>query len=923
MDRKDIYLKADELVSAMTNVNVQSNGLKDKAEIEKVKEENEKAVEKMLLEHGIEPEKQLKVAEEIKDEAPKKNFVQKIWGKIKSAFSAIKKASKVIWDFLLSFFKNKLVIISLIFVLFYSMWEDVIDNSLIKLFFAHFERNIVSDIIFYLLSIGCIINTLCSKPKRYDKLDFIISSIIIPLAFWGYVRFSDKFNIYSLATIEMLKYIDIVVVFSVCNIFRCFTKNLKEANYVFKDGFDSDVPIESDADDLFQRKNLAKDSVEKLLNTDTSKGAFTFGIVSPWGYGKSSFMNLMRQKIKEKYQNECLVIEFNPWTYAYNDNTNIISLFFNELRSHLKQYDNVLSRQLIDYSKALSSIGTPETKIASVVIDYITPPSKLDDKINAIKTSITNIGKKIIIFVDDIDRLEKDEIMEVLKLIRNTSNFPYIYFIVAYDKEYMLTVLPNGDKYIEKIFQVEFPLPSIEINAIKNSLIDSLSRIVAKDEIDELKKDIKNNSQIIEDSIFTIRDVKRIVNSFFTSYSRLKGEIDSSDLFILEILKTKYPSVYSILESDRAKILKPSSYDCYELFDENKIDQNNIYDALSNVGRYNIVKYINNNETKLHIHASDKEKIGNILSRLFPAATTYKSNKSINNIFYIDRYFNIGLLESDLSDVEFDKLMRNENINEITSQFEKWSTNKSNSLAAKLKQFNTDNKKEQKKYIKLLLFVLSIMPFDVHFVTAQINKLKELNENHLLSNEDKKFIKDALCENGYSEGLGKYLYSIVFTEDSWDYPLSRKELNEVRHVIFKSCIETNGNDVEAVIYGYNYTNDYSWNNEGNRKYLHIPGNVALLKEYAESHFVDFIKYTINSNPQPYSENEFIINNLPLILWGTWDQFKSYVEGLKDDNPIIKEYKEFVKKCSEKGFKEHIAFNFEHINLNNLWRKSHS
>lgn len=376
MKKQNINIKAEDLVFEMTNTNIQSKGLTDDAEIEKIKEENYKAVSEMLSTRGIMLENFPLTKKEEDKNSQEKHFIHNIINKIKTIPSAFKN----FWKWIIPIFENRLVIISLIYVLFYSMWENIINNSLVKLFFSHFEQNIACDIVFYLLSIGCIINTCYSKPKRYEKRENIIACAIT-FGFWVYFRFFSEFDIYSLVTIPILKYIDIVAIFSVCKLVSCIFKNIKKTNFIFKDGFERDIPIDNPDDDIFKRNDLAQDCIEKLLNTDTSQNSFSFGIVSPWGAGKTSFMNLMKKNIDDKHKDECIVIKFNPWLYSHE--ANIITLFFNELSKALKQFRK-LANEFNDYSKALSIINTPETKIATAIIDYIKPSSKLQDKIDAI-----------------------------------------------------------------------------------------------------------------------------------------------------------------------------------------------------------------------------------------------------------------------------------------------------------------------------------------------------------------------------------------------------------------------------------------------------------------------------------------------------------------------------------------------------------
>lgn len=824
------------------------------------------------------------------------------------------KICKAVGECVFPFFRKKTVLFCLIYVLFYSFWEDIIGRTFVDIFFSHFETNIISDVIFLLLSVGFIVKSFQSKSKQKEK----ILAGIIALAFWCYYRFcSERFIFFSLATIEEVKYIDIVAVYGICK-FINYVWNIHKPKFLFNDGFDRDTPIENENEDLFGRNELAKDAVKKLLNTDTSADAFSFGIVSPWGAGKTSFMNLMKKNIKKEYE-ECIVIDFNPWMYS--NKADIITLFLDELSKNLRKYDSGLASEILEYSKALSSIETAETKIVSVIVDIMTTPSKLDDRISMIKESIKSVGKKIVVFVDDIDRLDSTEIMEVLKLIRNISNFPLMYFVVAYDKDYILDCLKEKmptreSNYTEKIFQIEFPLPQFEKKIIKDSIYKSISKFVAEEEKKEFSDYIYVNNSwgegntIVEENISTIRDVKRIVNSFRVSYSRLKGEIKVCDLFVLEVLKTKYPIVYSIFERDKQYVLKRNRNNCYELYDDESDQQRNFYSYFEDKDKYSFKRYLKENYTQLHINESDEKKIKNILSRLFPSYVDNASEKSINNFFYTNRYFSVTILESDISELEFDEVIQKD-MDSIKIIFAKWSKNKSNALSAKLKQFKPKDKEEHKKYIRILLYSTSIIPSDPYFITNQIRELGKFNKNNQISDEDKLFIKDSLCENGYSEGLAVYLYSIIYDGDIYNFPLSQNDLKDVRIRIFYDCIKYKDNDdIRVVLNGYQYTKEVYWD-DGMQKAQAIPENKELMKSYAISHLLDFIKCTIIRD----SSDTYHINKwLPTHLWDSWENFVSYIENIEEKSPAIKEYIEFIEKCKGRAEIDPVSFTFEHIHL---------
>jgi len=59
----------------------------------------------------------------------------------------------------------------------------------------------------------------------------------------------------------------------------------------------------------------------------------------------------------------------------------------------------------------------------------------LYDDINEI---IEKIDRKLFVFVDDIDRLNKAEILETLRILRNIAGFKNVIFICGFDRDYVI-----------------------------------------------------------------------------------------------------------------------------------------------------------------------------------------------------------------------------------------------------------------------------------------------------------------------------------------------------------------------------------------------------------------------------------------------------------------------------------------------------
>ena len=197
----------------------------------------------------------------------------------------------------------------------------------------------------------------------------------------------------------------------------------------------------------------AKTLVKKLKNTNLSKESFAVGITGEWGSGKSTFLNTMKKEIKEAKFAE--IVEFNPW--LCNSPEQVTQDFFATLIDKLSPKHSTLSRNINKYAKLLNKIAKPSLSFFGIDLD-LTPS---DDSLNKLKENISDklakLPKKVVILIDDTDRLEGNEVFEILRLIRNTADFKNVIYIATYDKEYVTDVL-KGNKikdpsaYLEKIF---------------------------------------------------------------------------------------------------------------------------------------------------------------------------------------------------------------------------------------------------------------------------------------------------------------------------------------------------------------------------------------------------------------------------------------------------------------------------------------
>ena len=333
--------------------------------------------------------------------------------------------------------------------------------------------------------------------------------------------------------------------------------------------------------DSYKRKAVCESAYKTLESCFYKEGSFTFSITGIWGSGKTTFINILKEQYGRNNSAKSVII-FEPWKSDTSDS--IVKGFFAMLRDELSNYIPNISSTIDEYVELLldEESGKP-LKIIGKSLHGIFNEDK--NPYELIKEILERTKHKTVVFIDDIDRLNAAEIKEVLRLIRNTANFPYIQFIVAYDKNYVCeTLKDNGintpDRYLEKFFNVEMSLPKSEERVICNELLTRIQDTVhtiwglEKDDLritnmvyyrpnDPTNSIIDNN--LVTQVLSTIRDVIRFHNSYYLLSKAYKDqnaekEVCFQDLFFLELLRYRYLDIYIILCNKPLALLQLSDY---------------------------------------------------------------------------------------------------------------------------------------------------------------------------------------------------------------------------------------------------------------------------------------------------------------------------------------------------------------------------
>lgn len=653
-----------------------------------------------------------------------------------------KKHEKIIEKDLKKAFSLKRVILNLLFILIILIYHDFFSGLIYNYLTPKvFLNNFIVSKIFILLVVFTIIG-FCIKilKNKYNSSTNEINLILQILFLVYYFNYSVNQTKWSIVKLELLGlnfiYINLVIFLLVATLAIILIrylnwlgeeKKLKLNNNILLD----DSPIsKSDSDKLNYEETVR--NLTDILYNDNHKKSFTIGLVGPWGNGKSSVLKMVEKKLKKKNLNDdSQFITFNFLPYLNHKENDIINEFFSCLSNELKPYSGKLSNLVTEYSSKLTDLYENKN-VLGFIENHVTDfkSSSANELYSLINEMLSDVNKKIIVFVDDLDRLNKDEILQVFKLIRNTADFRNTFFVVAMDKEYVLKSLKKNKKifhssFIDKFFQLEIYLPEIDKNKLKELFIDELLKSNLNDgsPMFELKiKDAVNDrDNLFEDYIKNVRDIKRTVNQIVYDFPYTSGEVNFKDFINFTYFKLKFPNFVKIINQGIGNFIEVDSKGLYNLVIKEPED-NKPKDFTNNMFRYLSSRHVFNPEKyKLFNHelfencliddntldCENKFLLIKTLAFLFGKENNINDVDSIkdeNNLRILleQRVYKNRLLKSEFS------LLLNSDLNEIFKIIDSFNQEKKlEQLMSRFQYFTASkNANEYKNAILALVYIL-------------------------------------------------------------------------------------------------------------------------------------------------------------------------------------------------------------------------
>jgi hypothetical protein len=415
------------------------------------------------------------------------------------------------------------------------------------------------------------------------------------------------------------------------------------------------------SEDRLGRERLAEQMARILQTVAEQSESSVAALVGSWGSGKTTLVDEVRKSLAES---GWYVTSHNPW--AYSDYAGAVAGFFSSIRDVVP--DDVLGKPWRESLGGWVSRAAPIGAAGGVVgvdasgtvglVGALIAGDRSPEGLRAeAADGLAKLEHPILVVLDDLDRLDPDELLLTFKLVRLLGRLPNVYYLIAYDEETLLDILMRTDlvgdapgraqQYLEKMVQIRLDVPPLLVDQQLDLINLGVDDLCATHGI-ELNGDAAARLQEAWSSCLVHyldqpRAVKRLLTQVDAFWEGLAEEVDFVDFLLITFLRTFEKASFDLIVERRAELLGETH--TYELHKESHESRWERWQGLV--------------ETR---HPRDAQAVGALLSELFLVLRSAKENTTYDGAYrndvrarcgidsaeFFDRYIQLGVPDGDL-----------------------------------------------------------------------------------------------------------------------------------------------------------------------------------------------------------------------------------------------------------------------------------
>lgn len=337
-----------------------------------------------------------------------------------------------------------------------------------------------------------------------------------------------------------------------------------------------------------------------VLNCDTP---MTVAIEGDWGSGKTSAMNIMKNKIISEKSSKTgdgknppyIIVDYNVWEYSKYGMEKLdvtwlnVGLYYALCEACNRNITGETLRNKFTnamgniFTAAISLKGSEAAAdVVSVIVEGVKNKTysieRVLKEIKNIASEESNKGNRIIIFIDDLDRLQPEAAVNFLEYVKLFMDCEGIVFVLAVDFEVVYSGVKakygenikeeKAKQFFDKIIQLPFEVPVLQydITKIVEKYIGNNSDTKRYSKVIEVVLSNNKNPRTIKRAFNMHALYKKIMEPDNNSYSKQAKKVENYEfyLFVIGLLQVAKNDLYkkmlemakkdSVQENDEAFI---------------------------------------------------------------------------------------------------------------------------------------------------------------------------------------------------------------------------------------------------------------------------------------------------------------------------------------------------------------------------------
>jgi hypothetical protein len=485
-----------------------------------------------------------------------------------------------------------------------------------------------------------------------------------------------------------------------------------------------DKPIASPDDDHLGRESFVRSAVEVIERSWSCDESTVVGLLGPWGSGKTSLINLIDRELTSR-PDPWHIAYFTPWSAG--DSAGVMAEFYAAIAAALPDDKSKMFREkagaLIGLAAPLATlipyVGNAAQGAAQRASEGLYKPKPWSVAFQEASQALMEQGVRVLVVVDDVDRLQGPELAEVLKVVRLLGRFPGVQYLLSYDERTVQEALATtslvkdvraASLFMEKIVQHPLRVPATGTRARMSLLRQEIAQAVEPWEVNGHELSLGRVGSCLPDMTrlaSTLRTIRRFGASLSLEFTRHQpGEVDAGDLVLLTFLAVCEPLLYrelpyfseELTSGKRGDYTYSSGSVAREEFDYKATFEAVVNSPLSG-------------------------SVGSILTTLFPAVKSGLMDAvapQIGHADYFDRYFVGGVGDGDVSDGEVSDAFRaavrgeSEALHHLIYRDGRWDDDWALLVLSKFPDPESLKKARPVDLVRALSAVIVSMPLEVH-----------------------------------------------------------------------------------------------------------------------------------------------------------------------------------------------------------------